>query len=95
LPQRPGPGLDWSRKIALSDIAEKFIEYYSRQAIPYAPGMEQGDVLKQNTGKQAAIINAIVAFRNHFLGSIQLARRDAPVWKKLVAKVAGTIKDKG
>ncbi len=88
-----GPSLGLRKTIALTDIAEKFIEYYWRQAIPYAPGLEHGGVLKQNTGKQAAVINSIVKVRNHFLGSIQLARRDASAWKKLVSKVVGTIKE--
>lgn len=85
-------GYGSGEKIALTDIAEKFIEYYWRQAIPYAPGMEHGGVLKQNAGRQAAVINAIVEVRNHFLGSIQLARRDTFAWKQLVIKVVSTIK---
>ena len=82
-----------SMRIALTDIAEKFIEYYWRQAIPYAPELDQVGVLKQNTGKQAAVINSIIKARNQFFGSIQLARQNAASWKKLVAKVVGTIKD--
>src|SRR5512136_403175 len=43
-------------------IAEKFIQYYWRQSMPFvpqaAPTHEQ--VLRQNTGKQAGIIKLIV-----------------------------------
>src|SRR6516164_4215538 len=35
-------------------IAEKFIQYYWRQAVPY-PAAHNTSVLKQNTGKQAAV----------------------------------------
>ena len=43
-------------------IAEKFIQYYWRQVVPYVPKADPtaGQVLRQNTGKQAAIIRAEV-----------------------------------
>jgi hypothetical protein len=41
-------------------IAEKFITYYWRQAIPYLPRQIEagatGGILRQNTAKQAAVI---------------------------------------
>src|ERR1035437_9635067 len=39
-------------------IAEKFIQYYWRQAVPYAMS-SQARILQQNTGKQAAIVNIL------------------------------------
>jgi 5-methylcytosine-specific restriction endonuclease McrA len=89
---RSKPGRNGCSTIALNDIAEKFIEYYWRQAIPYAPDQDQGGVLKQNTGKQAAVINAIVKARSQYFGSVQLVRQDAFAWQKLVGSVIGTIK---
>jgi len=85
------PGHNRGQTIALTDIAEKFIEYYWRQAIPYSPGLEKGGVLKQNTSKQAVIINLIITARNRNFGSIQLARRDAANWEILVSRVVVTI----
>ena len=39
-------------------IAEKYIHYYWRQCVPYLPRTDPsaGQVLRQNTGRQAAII---------------------------------------
>jgi hypothetical protein len=39
-------------------IAEKFIQYYWRQAVPY-PSPTKPKILQQNTGSQAAIVNAV------------------------------------
>ena len=38
-------------KISVESIAEKFIEYYWRQAIPYAPDLGHEGILRQNTGR--------------------------------------------
>ena len=38
--------------ITTREIAEKFIQYYWRQTLPYVPpGSEQAAVLRQNTGR--------------------------------------------
>ena len=44
-------------------IAEKFIQYYWRQVVPYVPKTDPtvGQVVRQNTGKQAAITNKATA----------------------------------
>lgn len=46
-------------------IAEKFIKYYWRQAVPY-PLSAQTRFLQQNTGKQAAILNILRAARGKY-----------------------------
>ncbi len=88
----PATGPDRGTTVALTDIAEKFIGYYWRQAIPYAPDLDRRGVLKQNTGQQAAVINSIIEMRDNFFGSMQLARRDVGAWTGLVASVVATIK---
>src|SRR6516164_8129102 len=39
-------------------IAEKFIQYYWRQVVPY-PSAAKSGVLKQNTGRQAAVVTLL------------------------------------
>src|SRR5688500_5099541 len=46
-------------RLATDDIAEKFIQYYWRQAVPFAAER----ILRQNTGKPAAIVNLVAAAR--------------------------------
>ena len=41
-------------------IAGKFVRYYWRQCVPYIrAGTRQGEVLKQNTGRTAAVVRAV------------------------------------
>lgn len=86
------PGLDAGLKLALGEIADKFIEYYWRQAVPYAPNLDHAGILKQNTGRQAAVINAIVATRERYSGSIYRARRSELEWGRLLRSVTTLIK---
>jgi len=90
--QALSPDRDKGLTLPLSRIADKFIEYYWRQAIPYAPGLDQAGILKQNTGRQAAVINSIVAMRDQYSGSIYLARRNMLDWRRLVRSVITLIK---
>jgi|SRR3989344_2726079 len=75
------------------DIAESFVDYYWRQAIPYVYGKQGATfhVLKQGTGKQPVILNRIIELHVKFNGSFAAAQRDARVWKSLLNKVAATI----
>ena len=75
-----------------SDIAEKFIELYWKQAVPYTFNDEGQLILNQNNGKQAAIVNRIIELRQIY-SSLGLLRRDSAVWSKLVKDVARTVKE--
>ena len=75
-----------------ADIAEKFIELYWKQAVPYTFSEQQELILQQNNGKQAAIVNRIVQMRLTYK-SLGLLRRDQTVWIRLVKDVAKTVKD--
>jgi 5-methylcytosine-specific restriction endonuclease McrA len=69
-------------------IAEKFISYYWRQSIPYLHGEdESGKLLKQNTGKQAAILGYVEEAHRVSGGSISSIKADSKAWKILVGKV--------
>ena len=61
------------------DIAEKFIELYWNQAVPYTFHEEGQLILNQNNGNQAAIVNWIVELRQNY-SSLGLLRRDSAVW---------------
>ena len=75
-----------------SDIAEKFIELYWKQAVPYTFNDEGQLILNQNNGKQAAIVNQIIELRQIY-SSLGLLRRNSVVWSKLVKDVARTVKE--
>ena len=87
-------GEDSGEQLALeySDIAEKFIELYWKQAVPYTFNDEGQLILNQNNGKQAAIVNRIIELRQIY-SSLGLLRRDSAVWSKLVKDVARTVKE--
>lgn len=80
-----------SLPLALENIAEKFIQYYWRQAAPY-PGAGDPEVLLQNTGGQAAIINRLIEARSLSVASLAEARAREPEWSCLVRDVARTVK---
>ena len=84
------PANDGSLRVPVFAIAEKFIEYYWPQARPYRAQNGNGVVLFQNTGKQAAVINAIIAAQVAN-ATLPAARAAKLRWHTLVTKVAGTV----
>ncbi|MHA3060048.1 HNH endonuclease domain-containing protein [Acinetobacter sp. ANC 4636] len=87
-------GQDSGEQLALeyTDIAEKFIELYWKQAVPYTFHEEGQLILNQNNGKQAAIVNQIVLLRQRY-SSLGVLRRDSSVWLRLLKDVARTVKE--
>jgi hypothetical protein len=89
-------GDDSSRclRINTGELAEKFISYYWRQALPYQPigQSHTGAILKQNTGKQAAIISAISKARTEYDGSLAKLEKNSRAWKRLKRDVAEVIR---
>jgi hypothetical protein len=75
------------------DIAESFIEFYWRQAVPFVSGNSQDSskVLKQASGKQPVILSRIISVHAQFNGSLSAARRNQSVWRPLQNSVATTI----
>ena len=47
------------------DIADRFVQLYWRQVVPF-PGAGQAGLLLQNTGHQAAIVNRVAEARVHY-----------------------------
>ena len=75
-------------KITTSQIAEKFIQYYWRQSVPYGGSL----VLQQNTGKQAAIIRALEQAHSQYGHSLVAAMRRSEARRKLHQRVAQVVK---
>jgi 5-methylcytosine-specific restriction endonuclease McrA len=73
-------------------IAEKFIEYYWRQGIPYIPRNSPGGVLRQNTGRQAEVLVHIREIRNTG-SSLAGIKRDRRRWASLVSKVDAVVRN--
>jgi hypothetical protein len=66
-------------------IAEKFVQYYWRQVVPYAtPG--EATILQQNTDRKAAIVNLVREARASYGGSLTAAMRDLAGWRRLVRR---------
>jgi 5-methylcytosine-specific restriction endonuclease McrA len=86
-------GDDTGRPLPLSTfaIAEKFVEYYWRHAIPYATATGER-VLRQNTGQPAKIISLIENARRQHGDSLAGIMRDGPAWMRLVRQVERVVK---
>lgn len=69
-------------------IAERFIRSYWRQCAPYPPQLR---VLRQNTGKSAAILRVIGTSREAYKESLAYASRDKRHWHVLVSNVEGVV----
>ena len=64
------------------DIAEKFIDLYWKQTLPFHFNENEPFLLQQNNGKQAGIISLIHTAKQSYK-SLALARRDHVYWLKL------------
>jgi hypothetical protein len=77
--------------LAITDIAEKFIELYWQQARPFN-ARQAGFVLKQNVGAQAAVVNLLVNAHKESQGSLYQYRKDKSAWNGLVRSVANVVR---
>lgn len=73
------------------DIAEKFIDLYWKQSLPFQFNQYEPFTIQQSTGKQAKIISEIQIAQQQYK-TIAAARRDATFWLKLRKSVADTVK---
>lgn len=83
-------------EISMRDIAEKFVDYYWQQTMPYkAVGLdndkinESSGVLRQSTSSDAKVTMKIQKFINKF-GSLGRAKRSSE-FKRLVTEVSSTV----
>jgi 5-methylcytosine-specific restriction endonuclease McrA len=72
--------------IETRQLAEKFVEYYWRQAVPYHPRGRSGEVLRQNTGQPAGIIGHIQGLRG-MQQSLAKAKSNQQLWRQIVRRV--------
>lgn len=79
---------DSELSITISQLAEKFIQYYWRQSTPFLSSR----VLQQNTGRQAGIISLVHTAHDKYEGSLTEARHDQRQWNRLVRKVAEIVR---
>jgi hypothetical protein len=67
-----GSGLE----IEAERIAEKFVEYYWRQTLPFLGT----DILRQNAGKPPVVVTILVRTRTKYGDSLAAAQRDRAAW---------------
>src|ERR1051325_60672 len=58
-----------SLELTTDTIAEKFVQYYWRQVVPYARAGE-ATILQQNSDRQAAIVNLVREAHASYCGSL-------------------------
>lgn len=90
-------GKDDGEPLTLShrQLAHKFIELYWQQSAPYSAGIQQpaSGLLSQNKGTQAAVVSAIVSFRQQNPTVTLQGASKALGFADLVKKVAKTVSD--
>jgi hypothetical protein len=82
------PDVDGSMRLPIATIAEKFIQYYWRQSVPYSG---PDSILRQNTGGQAAIVNYVADARAEYNSLVEL-QHDRGEWQGLTRRVAQVIR---
>jgi hypothetical protein len=73
-------------------IAEQFCALYWRQVIPFPAGRVGPVLLRQNTGRQAAILNLIEKARREHEPGLHAFRRTAG-WERLVRRVDAKVRE--
>lgn len=73
------------------DIAEKFVEFYWRQVLPWVTPVGLAQRLYQATGGEAAILGRIARAHDSAGGSLPRLRSARVEWKRLLADVGRTI----
>jgi HNH endonuclease len=69
-------------------IAEKFVEYYWRQTVPYAGR----GTLSQNKGAMPVVINELLKLRTRYGDQLRFAQRDRAQWKQATKRIAATVR---
>jgi hypothetical protein len=81
-------------KLTTDQLSEKMIRYYWRQAVPYQTldHSHTLTVIKQNNGKQAAILSIVSRAREQYGSSLTQLKNNRTAWKRLKQGVAKTIR---
>jgi hypothetical protein len=78
--------------VEADEITERFVEYYWRQARPYqSKGASVGQVLWQNTGRQASIVSYVGRHQHSTFARLQ--REKSNEWRMLIRDARRTIVD--
>ena len=77
--------------ITLEQLTEKFIELYWQHSLPFTATQNSPFLLKQNAGKQAALITQLSNYRHQGIRSITRLKAHKD-WNKLLSKTKQTIK---
>jgi hypothetical protein len=74
------------------DLAEKFVELYWRQVLPWVPAHAgTPGRLAQATGQATAVLNRLAAAHEQFQGSLPRLQKDKTAWGRVTRDVARTI----
>jgi hypothetical protein len=73
--------------IPTEQIAEKFVAYYWRQARPY-----EGVLLRQNTGKNPAILSLLLGMTGSGAATLHDLKRDAREFRRLIRSVTRVVR---
>ena len=79
-------------ELSTSEIAERFIHLYWRQAVPFLSGREAA-VLMQNTGRQAAVVREVQERHGTYQGSLARLQQDESDWGRILNAIRRTIKE--
>jgi hypothetical protein len=77
--------------ISIEDIAEKFIQYYWRQSVPYINRGGICQVIRQNTDRQAQIVRYLIESRPKAEGSLAKIKLNQSLHRSLAKKVAKVV----
>jgi 5-methylcytosine-specific restriction endonuclease McrA len=80
-------------ELSVAEIASVFVEVYWRQTRPFCTTADStpATILRQNTGKQAAIIQHVAAAQTEYAGSFWRLRQDQKRWDALVREIANVV----
>ncbi len=78
-------------QLPVAAIAERFTELYWRQAAPW-PGGERPEVLKQNTGRRAVVVQTVMEARKDYGDRIDRVRAHPGEWASVTRRVRETVR---
>jgi len=79
-----------SLRLSTSDIADQFVRLYWPQVAPFIAGDDEG-VLRQNTGRAAAVVREIAERHDRYQGSFSRLQSSPADWHKLQTAVQRTV----
>ena len=82
---------DGSLTLTVDELAGKFIELYWPQVHHFPVRDEDDLVLMQNTGQQAAVVNAVREYHRPYQGRLSGLKVDPAAWRRAVRRVGRTI----